>query len=241
MYKGEQEMQQIIALGGGGFSMEPENLALDEYVIQQSGQRAPRVCFLAQASGESPDYTLRFYQAFNRLGCRATHLSLFTCPPQEIAAVLLAQDVLYVGGGNTKSMLALWHAWDVPALLRRAYTQGIVLAGISAGANCWFETCITDSAAPQLDALACLGFLPGSFCPHYDSEIARRPTFQRLLAAGRIHPGYAADDGAAFHFIDGALHQVVTSRPQAGGYQLALASDGVQETSLPVANLHAPV
>lgn len=230
-------MRQIIALGGGGFSMEPDNLALDDYVRRASGKTIPRVCFLAQASGESLDYTLRFYRAFNQLGCQATHLSLFACPPQEIAAILLAQDVIYVGGGNTRSMLALWQAWELPAILHQAYTQGVVLAGISAGANCWFETCITDSAAPQLDVLAGMGFLLGSFCPHYDGEAERRPAFHRLLAEGRIQPGYAADDGAAFHFIDGALHQVVISRPHARGYQLTRTADGVQETPLPAVNL----
>lgn len=230
-------MRQIIALGGGGFSMEPDNLALDDYVRRASGKAIPRVCFLAQASGESLDYTLRFYRAFNQLGCQATHLSLFACPPQEIAAILLAQDVIYVGGGNTKSMLALWQAWELPAILHQAYTQGVVLAGISAGANCWFETCITDSAAPRLDVLAGMGFLPGSFCPHYDGEVERRPAFHRLLAEGRIQPGYAADDGAAFHFIDDALHQVVISRPHARGYQLTRTADGVQETPLPAVNL----
>ncbi|MFO7631953.1 MAG: peptidase E [Caldilinea sp.] len=219
-------MRQIIALGGGGFSMEPENLALDEYVIRHSGKPTPRVCFLAQASGESLDYTVRFYHAFGKLGCQPTHLSLFATPPVDARAVLLAQDVIYVGGGNTKSMLALWEAWNLPAILRAAYDRGIVLAGISAGANCWFEQCVTDSAAPQLDMMSCLGFLPGSFCPHYDGESERRPTYHRLLSEGRILPGYAADDGAAFHFIDGALHAVVASQMAAQGYRLSREANG---------------
>lgn len=213
-------MRQIIAMGGGGFSMEPENLALDEYVIRQCGKTMPKICFLAQASGESLEYTLNFYRAFSRLGCRPTHLSLFASPPEDARGILLAQDVIYVGGGNTKSMLALWEAWGVSAILREAYDRGIVLAGISAGANCWFEQCITDSIAPQPDVLTCLGFLPGSFCPHYDGEAMRRPAFRRLLAEGRVRPGYAADDGAAFHFIDGVLHQVVASRSAARGWRL---------------------
>uniref|UniRef100_A0A7C1JI27 Peptidase E n=1 Tax=Caldilinea aerophila TaxID=133453 RepID=A0A7C1JI27_9CHLR len=213
-------MRQIIAMGGGGFSMEPENPALDEYVIRQCGKTTPKVCFLAQASGESLEYTLNFYRAFSQLGCRPTHLSLFAAPPADARGILLSQDVIYVGGGNTKSMLALWEAWGVPAILREAYDRGIVLAGISAGAICWFEQGVTDSIAPQPDALTCLGFLSGSFCPHYDGEAMRRPAFHRLLAEGRIQPGYAADDGAAFHFIDGALHQVVASRPAARGWRL---------------------
>ena len=230
-------MQQIIALGGGGFSMEPDNLALDEYVIEQAGKPNAKVCFLAQASGESQEYTLRFYQAFSRLGCRATHLTLFACPPQDARALLLAQDVIYVGGGNTKSLLALWQAWELPTLLRDAYERGIVLAGISAGANCWFEQGVTDSASLAIDVLPCLGFLPGSFCPHYDGEAERRPTFHRLLAEGRIAPGYAADDGAAFHFVDGALHQVVSSRESAQGHRLAWEGGQSVEQALPVAYL----
>lgn len=230
-------MRQIIALGGGGFSMEPDNLALDSYIIRQSGAAQPKVCFLAQASGESQDYTLRFYHAFTHLDCRASHLTLFACPPQDVRATLLSQDVIYVGGGNTKSLLALWQAWDVPAILAEAYARGTVLAGISAGANCWFAQGVTDSAAPVLDVLPCLEFLPGSFCPHYDGEAERRPTFHRLLAEGRIAPGHAADDGAAFHFIDGTLHQVVTSRAAAHGYHLAWDGAGVVETVLPAIQL----
>ena len=180
-------MQQIIALGGGGFSMEPDNLALDEYVIEQAGKPNAKVCFLAQASGESQEYTLRFYQAFSRLGCPATHLTLFACPPQDARALLLAQDVIYVGGGNTKSLLALWQAWELPTLLRDAYERGIVLAGISAGANCWFEQGVTDSASLAIDVLPCLGFLPGSFCPHYDGEAERRPTFHGCWPKGVSH------------------------------------------------------
>lgn len=229
-------MRQIIALGGGGFSMEPGNLALDEYVIRCSGKARASVCFLAQASGESQDYTLRFYQAFNRLGCRAAHLSLFACPPQDVS-ILLTQDVIYVGGGNTKSLLALWEAWGVVATLRKAYERGVVLAGISAGANCWFEQGVTDSAAPQLDVLSCLGFLSGSFCPHYDSELERRPTFHRLLAEARMRPGYAADDGVAFHFVDETLHQVVSSRANAAGYRLAFDDGQVREDAVPVVRL----
>ena len=150
---------------------------------------------------------------------------------------MLAQDVIYVGGGNTKSLLALWQAWELPSILREAYDRGIVLAGISAGANCWFEQGVTDSASPTIDVLPCLGFLPGSFCPHFDGEAERRPTFHRLLAEGHIVPGYAADDGAAFHFVDGTLRQVVSSRETAQGYRLAWEGGQSVEQALPVVYL----
>ena len=126
-------MAQIIAMGGGGFSMEPDNLALDRYVIAQTGKTYPKVTFLSQASGEARDYIINFYKAFNELDCQASHLSLFQPHTADLESYLLAQDVIYVGGGNTKSMLALWREWGLPAILRRAYEEGIVLAGISAG------------------------------------------------------------------------------------------------------------
>ncbi len=183
----------------------------------------PAVCFLGQASGEDTGYTLRFYQAFTALGCRPTHLSLFDCPVANLEDLLLTQDVIYVGGGNTRSMLTLWNEWGVPAILQHACAQGTILAGLSAGANCWFAQGITDSAVADLSVLSGLGFLSGSFCPHYDGEAARRPAFHRLLTAGEIQAGYAADDGVALHFVDGELLRIVSSRPNARGVSSGVA------------------
>lgn len=232
-------MGHIIAMGGGGFSMEPENLALDRYIIAQTGKTAPRVCFLGQASGESLDYTVRFYRAFSALGCQPAHISLFSCPVADLATLLAEQDIIYVGGGNTKSMLATWREWHLPDLLQRAYQRGAVLAGLSAGANCWFEQSITDSVVADLSVLPGLGFLPGSFCPHYDGEAQRRPAYQRFLSEGAIQPGYAADDSVAFHFIDGQLQRIVSSRPRASGYRLELRAGEPVETPLPAELLMA--
>ncbi len=218
-------MPHIIAMGGGGFSMEPENLALDRYVIDQTGKSRPKVTFLPQAGGENQDYIIRFYKAFSELDCHASHLSLFYPHTADLESYLLAQDIIYVGGGNTKSMLALWREWGLPAILRRAYEQGVVLAGLSAGAICWFEQGLTDSIPGKLTALPCLGFLSGSCTPHYDGEALRRPSLQTLLASGEIIPGYAFDDGAAGHFVDGRLHACISSRPNARGYQVS-AKDG---------------
>lgn len=211
-------MQQIIAMGGGGFSMEPDNLALDRYIIEQAGKERPRVCFLPQAGGERDDYVLRFVHAFTSLGCRPTWLSLFSPHTADIEDFLMAQDVIYVGGGNTKSMLALWREWGLDVILRKTMENGTVLAGISAGANCWFEYCTTDSIPGELRALACLGYLKGSVSPHYDGEERRRPTFHRLIGSGAIPNGIALDDGAAAHYVDGVLRDVVSSRIGARAY-----------------------
>ena len=230
-------MEQIIALGGGGFSEEPGNDALDRYLVAQTDKAAPRVCFLGQASAESADYTLRFYRAFLALGCQPSHLALYGWPVIDPEPFLLAQDLIFVGGGNTRNLLALWQAWELPRILRQAMANGCVLAGISAGANCWFQQGLTDSIAPVLGVMSCLGFLPGCFCPHYDGEIERRPAFHRLLAAGEALPGYAADNGVAFHFVDGRLLRIVSSRPTAAGYQLTQAQGQVVEKALEVVRL----
>jgi len=221
---------QIIAMGGGGFSME-ENPALDLYVLAQTRKRTPAVCFLATASGDADAYIEKFYAAFKSHPCRPTHLPLFRRTP-DLKQVLLTQDVIYVGGGNTKSMLAVWRDWGLDAHLRQAWERGIVLGGASAGSICWFEHGVTDSIVGPLTALPCLGFLPGSNCPHYDSEPLRRPTFRKLVAGGMLPDGVAADDGVALHYIDGRLARVVSNRPRAKGYRVTRAGKRAVERRL---------
>jgi len=232
-------MQQIIAMGGGGFSMEPDNPALDQYVLQQTGKPRPKVCFLPQASGEARDYILNFYRAFLALDAQPSDLSLFLPHTADIEDFLMGQDVIYVGGGNTKSMLALWREWGLDRILRQAVNNGTVLTGVSAGAICWFAYGTTDSIPGRLTDLPCLGYLPGSCSPHYDGEAQRRPDFQRMIASGEIPGGLAFDDGAAGHFIDGVLSQVVSSRPAARGYRVEKQGDTAQETELKTRYLRA--
>ena len=223
---------QIVAMGGGGFSMEPENLALDHYVLGLVGRSAPRVCFVPTASGDAKDYVDRFYAAFERLPCVPAHLSLFAPPTDDLRSFVGEQDVVYVGGGNTRNLLLLWREWGLDQVLREAWEQGKVLAGISAGSICWFEEGVTDSWPGRLSPLPCLGFLPGSNCPHYDGESERRPAYHRLLAAGLIGDGYAADDGVALHFIGTRLERIVSSRPQAKAYRVERRGERVIETPL---------
>ena len=225
--------RQLIALGGGGFSMEPENLALDRYVLAQARAETPAVAFIPTASGDADSYVLRFYAAFSTLGCHPTHLPLFRRTP-DLRDYLLAQDVIYVDGGNTKSMLGVWREWGLPEVLREAWESGVVLAGISAGAICWFEQGLTDSFAGDLRVLSCLGFLAGSCCPHYDGEAARRPTLHRLLRTGEILPGLAVDDSAALHFRGAELHRVVASRPGVTAYRVGVRNGAASEKPLPV-------
>lgn len=213
-------MKQIIALGGGGFSMEPENPLLDTYILSQSSKSNPQVCFVPTASGDSENYINRFYQFFQNQECQPSHLSLFKPPTKDLESFILEKDIIYVGGGNTKNLLALWKEWGLDSILRKAWEQGVILAGISAGSICWFEEGVTDSFGGGLEPLDCLGFLKGSNCPHYDGESDRRPTYQQLVASQKIKQGLAADDGVAIHFINQEIKKIVSSRPNAKAYQV---------------------
>lgn len=213
-------MKQVIALGGGGFSMEPENPLLDQYVLNQSDKIIPKICFIPTASGDSDNYISRFYNFFEKQNCKPSHLSLFKPQTKDLENFLLEKDIIYVGGGNTKNLLVLWKEWGLNSILNKAWGQGIILAGISAGSICWFEEGVTDSFGDELEPLKCLGFLKGSNCPHYDGEANRRPSYQELIATGKIKSGFATDDGVALHFIDQELKEIVTSRLNAKAYKV---------------------
>ena len=221
----------IIAIGGGGFYRDGGNLKLEQYIIDQSGAANPRVAFIPTASGEPDHYVASFYTAFRKLNCRPSVLSLFK-RTTEVRSFLLNQDVIYVGGGNTKSMLVLWQDWGVAEALREAWQSGIVLAGVSAGAICWYEQGVTDSFAAELQALSCLGFLPGSCCPHYDGEPDRRPSYHRLLGADAIKPGVAIEDWTAVHYLGSEIKRVVTAKDGARAYKLRTVNGIVQEVPI---------
>jgi dipeptidase E len=170
-------------------------------------RRLPSV-FFPHATDDATRYALNFYRAFTHLDAKPDFLSLFNPHTADLESYLMEQDVIYVGGGNTKSMIALWKEWELDRILQQAYDNGIVLAGISAGANCWFEQCSTDSWPGSLNVIPCLGIIQGSFCPHYDGEPGRRPTLHRFITEGRIKPGYAADDGAAAHLSTRSWREV---------------------------------
>ena len=226
------DARRIVAIGGAGF--DPANEPLQRYLISLTGKTRPEVCFIPTASGENRDHIIAFYHLFNALGCGARHLTFFNPPVADLRSYLLDCDLIWVGGGNTKSMLALWHGWGVDEILREAWARGIVLAGSSAGSICWFEQGITDSIPGALTPLPCLGFLKGSNCPHFDSEPERRPTFHRLLAEGAISPGYAADDRVALVYHGETLARIVTTSPTAHAYHLTRDASGAPvETALP--------
>ncbi|SMO46105.1 peptidase E [Melghirimyces algeriensis] len=225
-------MKQIIAMGGGGFSMEPENLLLDQYILKQSGKPKPKVCFVPTASGDSVSYIRRFYRAMKSLDGEPSRLTLFPPTTADLEDYVMEKDILYIGGGNTRNLIVLWREWGLDQIIRKAWENGMILAGISAGAICWFERAVTDSIPGQISAIDGLGFLPGSCCPHFDGETDRRPGFHQLLLDGVIGDGFAIDDGAALHFNGTQLKRVVSSRPYAKAYALRRKGNQVEEASL---------
>ncbi|HEX2377336.1 MAG TPA: peptidase E [Gaiellales bacterium] len=212
--------RNIVALGGGGFGGAGDDAALDDFVLGLTGVERPAVCFVPTASGDSDAYVVAFHAAFPPGRARATHLPLFVRDGRDVRRHLLSQDVIYVGGGNTVNMLAIWRAHGVDAILREAWEAGVVLAGMSAGALCWFEGGITDSYGAVDGLPDGLGLLPGSMCPHFNSEPGRRPVYLRLVAEGALPPGIAADDNCALHFRGTALAEAVSSRDGAGAYRI---------------------
>jgi peptidase E len=227
----------ILAMGGGGFSMEPDNPLLDDFLLSLAPRdRFPRVCFVPTASGDSAGYIERFEAAFPPDRAVPAVLSLFRRDRSDLRAFLLEQDVLYVGGGSTANLLALWRLHGLDEILLEALGAGVVVAGVSAGMNCWFESSVTDSfGADELRPLHDgLGLVAGSACPHYDGEELRRPTYLELVGSGRLADGYAVDDGCALLFRDGVLTDAVSSRPGAGAHRVERRGDRATEDALEV-------
>jgi dipeptidase E len=193
----------------------------EDFVLELAG---PRVCFVPTASGDEDWQLVRFYESFARRA-EASHVSFSPWPRADLRDHVLRQDAVYISGGNTANALAIWRVHGFDGVLREAWERGVLLCGWSAGMICWFEASITDSFGPQLEGMRDgLGFLPGSACPHYDREDRRRSVYRALVDDG-FPPGYAADDGAALHFVGRELHEVVAVAEDARAYRVEPASE----------------
>jgi dipeptidase E len=204
-------------LGMGGY---PDD-ALLEHALGLA--RGTRVLYVPTAGAENAGGIVLWYE---RLRGRAelTHLSFFPWPPAQLRELALAHDVILVSGGNTANALAIWHVHGFDAILREAWQEGILLTGWSAGMICWFEQGVTDSFGPELAAMDCLGFLPGSACPHYDGEERRRPVYTQLVREG-LAAGIAADDDVGVHFVGTELRDVVSTREGATAYRVTAGGE----------------
>ncbi len=217
--------RHIVAMGGGGFSMEPDNPRLDDFILGLTGVARPRVCFVPTPSGDDAGYVRLFTETLGRR-CEPSVAPLFVPSDPPVGEIAAAADVIYVAGGNTVNTLAIWRAQGFDRCLREAWERGAVLCGLSAGAICWFASGVTDGHVlePGLSAFTGgLGLLAGSLCPHYDSEPGRRPTYHALVAGGALSGGYGVDDGAALHFVGTDLAEVVASRPGPAAYRVDAA------------------
>jgi len=214
--------RHILAIGGISAPADGPLPPIIAHALTLSGVRTPRVCVLNTAAGDDPAGYVRMYSRLAQHGARPSHLQLFTMPNvRDPADLLLSQDVIFVGGGSVANMLAVWRVHGLDTVLRQAWEAGIVLAGVSAGAICWFHGGTTDSFGPDLRPFTDgLRFLPGSYCPHYSGEPARRPTYQGLVTDGTLPAGIACDDGAGAHFADDNLNEIVAERPGATGYRV---------------------
>lgn len=224
-------LKQIVAMGGGGWGMEADNPLLDRYIYGLSDQKEPKVCFIPTASGDSQQYIERFYRHFAPKPALLSHLSLFEPSTADLETFILDRDIIYVGGGNTKNLIALWKEWQLDNILRKAWDKGIILSGVSAGSICWFDRGVSDSIPNKRISLECLGFLPYSNCPHFNWD-AYKTGYYNLLSEGAIDSGYAADDGVALHFIGDRLTNIVSSRPKAKAYLLEKNNNEIVETIL---------
>jgi dipeptidase E len=210
------DRRRILAMGGGGFTMQERTPALDKFVLELTGKPVPKVCFLPTASGDPRDQVTRFYERFGEWPCEPSVLSLFNLRRDRVDPVeqLLGQNAIYVGGGSMRNMLAIWREHGIDEAMHDAWNDGVILAGLSAGAMCWFEGGVSMSGGSP-EPVHGLGLLAGSLSVHLDGESERLLAYRSAIAAGQLPGGYAAADGAALVYAGTRLLECVSSRPGA--------------------------
>ena len=228
--------RQIIAIGGGGFGRNPGEGIIENYILNQSNAKNPNICFIPTATGDNEAYKNNYYATFTKLNCNPVHLDLFKRTP-DLEDLINEQDVIFVGGGNTKSMLAVWKDWGLDFILHEAYKKGVVMSGVSAGAICWFEQGITDSWSKDLKIMDCLGFVKGACCPHYDEEPERRPSLKNFLSQKVLESCYAVDGGCALHILDEKEYRSIAFSKNKNSFHVEFKNDKVVENSFPVTDI----
>ena len=221
-------MKQIIAIGGGGFGRNPQQHLIEQYILDQATSDRPNILFIPTATGELDSYIVNFYKVFSKLQCNPNHLSFFKRTP-DLQKLISEQDVIFVGGGNTKSMLAVWREWQLDEHLRDAYNKGVVMSGVSAGAICWFHQGITDSWESELKVMPCLEFVDGVCCPHYDEEPERRPATKKLLTNNVHQEIIGIEGGCALHIQDGNTFKAVRFSENKNSYRVIAKDNKIVE------------
>ena len=224
--------KQIIAIGGGAFGRYPGVGTIEKYILAQSGKESPNICFIPTATGDSESYKVSYYATMTKLSCNPTHLDLFKRTP-NLEKFIHQQDIVFVGGGNTKSMLAVWRDWGLDVILKNAYESGTIMSGVSAGAICWFEKGVTDSWADKLNVMECLSFTKGNCCPHYDEEAERKPSLLKFIDKNLLSDCYAIDGGCAVHIKNDELYKAVSFKDDKNTYLVRKENGTVNEVPLP--------
>ena len=220
--------KQIIAIGGGGFGRNPGDGVIEQYILDQTGKEKPNICFIPTATGDNEAYKVNYYSTFSKLDCNPIHLDFFKRTP-ELEQLIPQQDAIFVGGGNTKSMLAVWKDWNLDKLLKDAYEKGVVMSGVSAGANCWFERAVVDSWEEDLRVIDCMGFVKGNCCPHYDEEPQRRPAVKKFLKDGIMESCYSVEGNCALHIKNDDEYLSVDFGKEKNAYIVSIDDDKVKE------------
>ena len=222
--------KQIIAIGGGGFGRNPGDGVIEQYILDQTGKEKPNICFIPTATGDNEAYKVNYYSTFSKLDCNPIHLDFFKRTP-DLEQLIPQQDAIFVGGGNTKSMLAVWKDWNLDKLLKDAYEKGAVMSGVSAGANCWFEKAVVDSWEEDLRVIDCMGFVKGNCCPHYDEEPQRRPAVKKFLEDGIVDSFYSVEGNCALHIKNDDEYLSVDFGKEKNAYIVSMDGDKVKEVS----------
>lgn len=220
--------KQIIAIGGGGFGRNPGDGVIEQYILDQTGKEKPNICFIPTATGDNEAYKVNYYSTFSKLDCNPIHLDFFKRTP-DLEQLIPQQDAIFVGGGNTKSMLAVWKDWNLDKLLKDAYEKGVVMSGVSAGANCWFERAVVDSWEEDLRVIDCMGFVKGNCCPHYDEEPQRRPAVKKFLEDGIVDSFYSVEGNCALHIKNDDEYLSVDFGKEKNAYIVSMDGDKVKE------------
>ena len=216
---------------GGDF-----NSGFIKYAASLTGRQNPRICFLPTASGDAPGYVMRWFESCANLSVRPfVQRSFISSYGQKdsFEKVFAGMDAILVGGGNTLNMIAIWKAQGIDTALRKAWENGVLLGGGSAGSLCWFEHGTTDSRPGELSKVDGLGFISGSHCPHYDAEAQRRPLYWSKIGSGEYKPGYACDDRAGIYFENEMVKQVVSLDEKSNAYYVSRVHGKVTERLLP--------
>ena len=228
--------KHIIAIGGGGFGRNPGNGIIEQYILDQSNSKKPNICFIPTATGDDESYKVSYYATLSKLNCNPTHLDFFKRTP-NLEKLIDDQDIIFVGGGNTKSMLSVWREWGLDKILKNAFENGTIMSGVSAGAICWFEKGVTDSWAEKLEIMDCMGFTKGNCCPHYDEEPERKPSLSKFIETKEIFNCYAIEGGCALHIKNDAVYTAISFRGKKNSYLVKQLNNKIIETKLLVKNI----